>query len=49
MPWHAHLQLDYTHDGHSTVALDRRYHQLLRFLAAFAAAAAAMPEIIPQW
>ena len=23
MPWHAHLQLHYTHDGHSTVALDR--------------------------
>lgn len=23
MPWHAHLQLDYTHDGHGTRALDR--------------------------
>ena len=23
MPWHAHLQLDYTHDGHTTGALDR--------------------------
>ncbi len=23
MPWHAHLQLDYTHDGRGTVALDR--------------------------
>jgi urease accessory protein len=23
MPWHAHLQLDYTHDGHATTALDR--------------------------
>lgn len=22
MPWHAHLQLDYTHDGHTTTALD---------------------------
>lgn len=23
MPWHAHLQLSYTHDGHTTSALDR--------------------------
>ena len=23
MPWHAHLRLDYTHDGHCTRALDR--------------------------
>lgn len=23
MPWHAHLQLSYTHDGHTTGALDR--------------------------
>ena len=23
MGWHAHLQLDYTHDGNRTTALDR--------------------------